>query len=312
MNKAIEYPKVFEFDSGKPGKEILLLGAIHGYETCGTEAIEAFMSKLNNGETLLNEGRVTCVPVCNPEAYKQGKEFIDRNLNRMMRRRDPEDINFYEDELANFLCPYMERADVLLDIHSYTTKGGPFVFLGATDGAEFDYANALDVKHMVYGFADAYQNADPRPDLAKNDPDAALKRDPSYSTGTTEYARKFGALALTLEGGQHSDPRAIQVATDAIEKACAHFGIIQPDTPDNAEKLYLKVLKPVWKEGRGQLSQEFENFAKITQGQLLAQYEDGRQIISEVDGYLVMPRASAEPGMEWFYYAVPQDLNTPK
>lgn len=309
---AIKNPDIYEFDSGNPGKEILLLGAIHGYEVCGTEAIRSFMDKLTSGEIKLEEGKITCIPVCNPEAYKQGKEFIDRNLNRMMRQRDPADIKFYEDELANFLCPYMERADVLLDIHSYTTKGGPFVFLGATNGAEFDYANALGVKHMVYGFADAYSNADPRPDTVKKDPDEALKRDPSYSTGTTEYSRKFGTLALTLEGGQHTDPHAIRVALNAIERACAHFGNIKAAVESNAaEKIYLKVIKPVWKEGPGKLSEEFENFAKITQGQILAEYEDGRQILSEVDGYMVMPRSTADKGMEWFYYAVPQNPNTP-
>ena len=171
------------FDSGLKGPHLLVLGAIHGDEVCGPIAIPRVIEKFQNRTLFLKKGKVTFVPVCNPKAYEENVRFIDRNLNRYMSPIS--EPKLYEDDLTNALCPLLESADVLLDIHSYHVGGEPFIFVQDPNAEEVPFAQTLGPKHMVYGFAEAYQNADGA------DSEEALKE----SMGTTEYIRLFDGCA---------------------------------------------------------------------------------------------------------------------
>ncbi len=52
-----------------PGPRLIVTGAVHGNETCGTRAIERVIDELARGELRIVRGQVTFVPVCNPLAY---------------------------------------------------------------------------------------------------------------------------------------------------------------------------------------------------------------------------------------------------
>src|SRR3982751_6908702 len=116
-----------------PGPRLIVLGAVHGDETCGTRAIERVVGDIDAGAIRLVAGRLTLVPVTNPLAYAEHRRAGDRNLNRKLAPTSaPRE---HEDHVANWLCPLLAEHEVLLDLHSFTAPGVPFVFMGPGDNA---------------------------------------------------------------------------------------------------------------------------------------------------------------------------------
>ncbi len=109
--------KSVEYASRKDGVRLLVLGAVHGNEVCGTAAIHKLMSELDRGDVALSAGCLTLVPVTNALAHARGTRSGDRNLNRGLRPTTTPADN--EDHIANWLCPVLARHDVLLDLHSF-------------------------------------------------------------------------------------------------------------------------------------------------------------------------------------------------
>ncbi|MFN7204060.1 MAG: succinylglutamate desuccinylase/aspartoacylase family protein, partial [Burkholderiales bacterium] len=106
-----------------PGPQVLVLGAVHGNEICGTRAIERVLREIDDGSLKIERGSVTFVPVTNPLAYALKQRMGERNLNRNMRVMDtPQD---FEDRIAAVLCPLLDKHDALLDLHSFHTPGIP-------------------------------------------------------------------------------------------------------------------------------------------------------------------------------------------
>ena len=112
----------------QPGPKLIVLGAVHGNETCGTRAIARILSEIDSGALRIERGTLTLVPVTNPLAYQLGQRQGDRNLNRhLLPNQAPVE---FEDRIANVLCPLLAEHDVLVDLHSFHTPGMPFVMVG--------------------------------------------------------------------------------------------------------------------------------------------------------------------------------------
>src|SRR5258708_8717187 len=113
------------------GPRLIVTGAVHGNETCGTKAIRRVMDEIDSGSLEIKSGEVTFVPITNPLAYARGDRAGERNLNRNLGPKDhPSD---FEDRIANWLCPLLARHDVLLDLHSTPAASEPFAMLGPRD-----------------------------------------------------------------------------------------------------------------------------------------------------------------------------------
>src|SRR5690606_11093344 len=122
----METIEVHQYRSLANGPRLLVLGAVHGNETCGPTAIRSVAAQFATGERRLARGVLTLVPVANPVAFKRGTREGDRNLNRDFRPSVcPENA---EDRIANHLAPILRDHDALLDLHSFAAEGSPFVF----------------------------------------------------------------------------------------------------------------------------------------------------------------------------------------
>ena len=105
----------------EPGPRLIVTGAVHGNETCGTRAIERVIAEVARGELEIVRGTVTFVPVCNPLAYTHQRRPGDRNLNRRLQpSAQPRE---YEDHVANILCPLLAEHEVLLAPTGWWTAG---------------------------------------------------------------------------------------------------------------------------------------------------------------------------------------------
>jgi uncharacterized protein len=297
----------FAFEGPSPGPRLLVLGAVHGNETCGTVAIRRVLEELASGQLRIERGRLTLVPVTNRLAYERGERAGDRNLNRNLAPNpDPQDN---EDRIANELCPLLAAHEVLLDLHSFHSPGQPFVMVGPRDNTgplePFSHAREeealavrLGVSRAVDGWLDTYAQG-------------AARRGGSaiYGMGTTEYMRTVGGYGVTLECGQHEDPHAPGVAYTALRRTLAHLGMTgEPPPAPEARMETLRLAEVVDRDSmEDRFSRDWQGFAPVVQGEVIGTRGTGELVRAPADGYIVFANTRAEPGAEWFYFATRVD-----
>ncbi|MFP5381854.1 MAG: succinylglutamate desuccinylase/aspartoacylase family protein [Gammaproteobacteria bacterium] len=299
------------FASAAPGARLIVLGAVHGNETCGTQAIRRVIAEIEAGQLGIVAGKVTFVPVTNPLAHARGQRNGDRNLNRNFAPTEaPAE---FEDRIANWLAPLLAQHDALLDLHSFHTAGEPFVMLGPEDNAgslepfaraaeETALARCLGVHRCVDGWLDTYAAG-----VARRTAAGAPSReaDVRYGIGTTEFMRSTGGIALTLECGQHDDPAAPDVAYRAIHRALAHLRISEVPVPAPVAQMEaLRLYRVVDRAHAGDtFVRPWASFDSVAANEILGTRHDGTPVVADADGYIVFPNPAAQPGQEWFYLA---------
>jgi uncharacterized protein len=306
-----------QFATPTPGPRLIVTGAVHGNETCGTIAIRRVLDDIGHGRLKIAAGEVTFVPVTNPLAFERRQRQGDRNLNRKLApNSDPRE---FEDHVANWLCPLLARHDVLLDLHSFHTGGEPFVLVGPEDNAgalepfghaarEQALALRLGVRRIVDGWLGTYaagvarRRAQLGPDVG-----AAVTLDPDYGVGTTEYMRRVGGWGMTLECGQHDDPQAPEVGYRAILNTLAHLRLIDAPDPASAGNVEsLRLFEVVDKDHAGdRFARPWTSFDPVAAGDVIGVRHDGTPLHAPSEARVVFPNPNSEPGQEWFYLARP-------
>jgi predicted deacylase len=297
------------------GTRLIVTGAVHGNETCGTKGILRVMQELDSGALVIQNGSVTFVPIVNPLAYQKQQRSGDRNLNRnLFPTPDPQD---FEDRIANWLCPLLGQHDVLLDLHSFNAPSEPFVMVGPQDNdgtlqpfrqaaKERALARILGVRRFVDGWLATYGDGVQR--RTRGDA-AALETNLRYGVGTTEFMRSTGGYALTLECGQHADPTAPDVAYRAIVNALAHLDLIagpkpQPIALADMEALSMVVVHDKLAAG-DQFTRKWSSFDAVAEGEQIGVRADGTPVTAEFSGRILFPDVNAQPNHEWYYLTRP-------
>ena len=301
----------------KPGPRIIITGAVHGNETCGTIAIRRVLDDIRLQRLGIVSGSVTFVPVTNPLAYARGERAGDRNLNRNLYPvAEPVD---FEDHVANWLCPLLAKHEVLLDLHSTRAQNPAFAMLGPENNSgclqpfkHFEKERALAKRLGVHRFVDGWlstyaDGVERRVGAATSGGNVgkSLNTDPRYGVGTTEYMRSVGGYAITLECGAHDDPSSPEVGYRAILNALAFLGITSSPLPEPVEKY--EALRMVAVHDKNDVGDNFSrawaSFDPLRKGDLIGTRRDGTRLLAEDDGCILFPDAKAEPGNEWFYLA---------
>lgn len=296
------------------GPRLIITGAVHGNETCGTKAIRRVMEEIDSGKLLVAAGSVTFVPVTNPLAYALVRRAGDRNLNRnLFPNENPQD---FEDQVANWLCPLLAQHDVLLDLHSFNAQSEPFVMVGPLDNdgplqpfkhadKERALARRLGVRRFVDGWLGTYGQGVQRRMSDASQLETVLR----YGVGTTEFMRTTGGYALTLECGQHNDPAAPDVAYRAIMNTLAFLKVIdapqpEPVAADQMEALSMVVVHDKADAGDAFIRQ-WSSFDPVAKGQQIGVRADGTPVTSELDGRILFPDTNAGANQEWYYLTRP-------
>lgn len=298
------------------GPKLIILGAVHGNETCGTKGILRVMQEIDSGALSITAGSVTFVPITNPKAYAQQQRSGDRNLNRdLSPKAQPRD---FEDNIANWLCPLLAAHDVLLDLHSFNAQSQPFAMVGPRNNSgplepfahaekERAMVRCLGVNRFVDGWLRTYGDGVQRR-IGKGDA-AQLQTVLRYGMGTTEYMRSQGGYALTLECGQHFDPAAPDVAYRAIRNVLAHLGLTgeaapQPVAMENVEALSMIAVHDRLDAG-DTFIRTWASFDPVKAGDQIGTRADGTPVTAECDGRILFPDVNAAPNSEWYYITRP-------
>jgi predicted deacylase len=312
MTVSIPPFKSVSYDSLAPGTRLVITGAVHGNETCGTRAIERVLREIDAGEIVIAAGSVTFVPIVNPLAYAKRERSGDRNLNRnLFPKENPVD---FEDRVANALCPLLARHEALLDLHSTRGRTEPFALVGPPDNdgpvepfrhsaKERALARRLGVKRFVQGWLSTYARGVER--RRREGSGTSANSDARYGVGTTEFMRSVGGYAITLECGQHDEPGAVDVAYRAIRNALAFLGHVE-DPPPPPVQAYeaLRIQEVIDRAHPGdRFEREWASFDSLAPGDVIAHRHDGTVLRAGARGRILFPDVGAKPGNEWYYLA---------
>lgn len=301
-----------QFVGQKPGPKLIVTGAVHGNEVCGTQAIARVLADIDSGDLAIIAGQVTFVPITNPLAYAKRERNGDRNLNRNLSPTNTP--SEFEDHVANWLCPLLARHDVLLDLHSTRASNPAFAMLGPAnnDGPlqpfkhavkERALARHLGCSRFVDGWLATYA-AGVAKRVERGDA-GAFNSHARYGVGTTEYMRSVGGYAITLECGQHDAAESPAVGHRAIRNALSFLGLSNESPP--APVANTEMLHMVEVFDRLHVSDTFArpwaSFTPVKAGDLIATRHNGSEIRAAADGCTLFPDPNGPVGSEWFYLA---------
>lgn len=272
------------FSAPKDGVSLLVLAAVHGNETAGTDACRRLIGELQNGRRKLLGGKLTLVPVANPEAYRRQVRCVEENLNRVIAPHDRPTT--YEQRLANEICPLIRQNDITLDLHSTHCEGDvPFAFCDYPNDINGRLIDALEVGYVLEGWPKIYADQSEISDCS-----------------TEQYAHLVGRTATTLECGWHRAPAATELAYRAIIGAMAAFGMIENNLPSLPQKKHIRMKEYIIKRRAGNLTHDYKHLDAVRRGDCLAVYDDGEKLPAPDDGYILLPNTDAEIGTEWYYF----------
>lgn len=275
-----------------PGPRLIVTGAVHGVETCGTRAIRRLQAEIAAGRHSLQRGQLTLLPVCNPLAFRMGRREGEGDLNRKLKLfASPAS---FEEHIANVLCPLLLEHDILLDLHSFQSQGQAFVVLGpdapfVKSREEVGLARHLGVSRFVEGTP--IQADVPIP--------------PEGGTSTANFMRAHGRYGVTVECGQHDDPAAPEIAYRAILNVLALYQLIAAAAPAPAiDPVSVRYRQTIIRRGEAdRFSRAWQSFDAVTAGDLVGTFCDGEELRADRDGYVLFPDPLAKPGTEWVYFA---------
>ena len=316
-NAATDSLRIHTFASLNPGPRLLVVGGVHGDETCGTAGIARILAEFEAGTLQLQRGQLSMVPVANPLARRRLQREGERNLNRLFRPTEaPAD---YEARITNVLAPLIQRHEVLLDLHSFQSEGEAFAMIGPRDntGTLEPFARAYEEGQLalhigtpvvVEGWLDIYAAGLAQRAGGAAADEAAL----DFGRGTNEYIRSCGGYGVTLECGQHQDPQAPEVAWRAIRRTLALLGMAPlPPGLTGAPPRPPKLLRLASVTDRlhedDSFVRDWATFDEVQRGEPIGMRHDGTMLNAPADGFIVFPNALALPGAEWFYFAHPSE-----
>ena len=278
---------VWRFDSGRPGRHLMISALVHGNELCGAWAL---LGLLERGLRPAR-GSLT-LAFCNLEAFDRfdpahhdAARFVDEDLNRQWSAERLSQPTSRERRRAAALRPFVEAADWLLDLHSMHERSAPLLLTG------------LQPRHLA---------------LARSlHGEAAIVIDAGHADGVR--MRDFGRFgqddaqspesrSLLLECGYHLEPQARLVAQDycvrlleaaelldAAELARLLPGWRRPDAAQPAPALRVRAAV-VARSERFRFSKAFSGLECIPQAGTVIGDNEGEPVVTPFDDcVLVMP-----------------------
>lgn len=296
------FPRVLgQYEGQRPGPTFVVTGGIHGNEPGGLDAGRAVLRTLH-AKQIPMRGRVI-VMAGNIGALQQRVRYFDYDLNRLwtpqhledLRGRDPA-VDTREQREQRELLGEIEKAIatgdefVLLDLHSSSGDGAPFVCMGDTlRNRKIAFALPLPV---ILGLEETI--------------DGAL----------LDWLYELGHVAIAVEGGRHDAEGTPQNLEAAIWISLVAAGCLSKnDLPDYDEHVahleascrgiarvleirHREVLSPA---DAFVMQPGFEGFDRIEKGQLLA-HKNGDEVRATERGRILLPLYQGQ-GSDGFFVA---------
>lgn len=193
-------PYVHAITGPDSGPTAMISAIVHGNELCGAVALDRFLKsgiEPRRGRLIL--------AFCNVEAYRRfdlahpyQSRFVDEDFNRLWspEKLDDLSIDTVERRRARQLRPFLEEADLLLDLHSMQSSAQALALSGTLPRGR-DLAKAVGYPAIVVSDAGHAAGMRMRDYGAFNDPESSK-------------------ASLLVECGQHRDPASADVANEVL------------------------------------------------------------------------------------------------
>lgn len=275
-------PYVHVLESGKPGPTVMVASLTHGNEVSGAVVVDALLSaglKPRNGTLIFSFNNIEAYHSFDPRTPFKSR-MIDEDFNRTWGRLD-QPATTVETRRAQVLRPFVERADLLLDLHSMHDDGVPLMLAGPLDkGIEL----ARKVGTPVDIIADAGH--------------AAGMRMRDYGGfGDPKSAKN----ALLIETGQHWRASSVVVAKDVTARFLAVTGVVEAgdlpadwkQTPAAPQRVVRVTHAVATKRGNFRPARKFEGQEIIAKAGSLLGHDDDEPVTTPYDNcVLVMPSSN--------------------
>jgi predicted deacylase len=144
-------PYVHTFDSGKPGRHVMVNAVTHGNELCGAVAVDLLFKlriRPKQGKLTLGFSNFQAYNLFDPDNPWVTRQ-IDENFNRLwVEDRLDGDEDTVELRRAREMRPLFDVVDDLLDIHSMSTNSPPLTLFWGNDKERDAY---LRTGYPIYG-----------------------------------------------------------------------------------------------------------------------------------------------------------------
>lgn len=271
-------PFVWRFDSGAPGRNVMVSALVHGNEPCGAIALDwLFRNEIRPvaGTLILAFMNIEAYRAFDP-ANPNATRWLDEDMNRVWDKRVLDgDRTSSEIARAREVRPVLDEIDLLFDIHSMQHLAPPLMMTGRHKRAK-DLAAQIGVPERVVG------------DVGH----AAGRRMRDYGGFDDPNSTK---TALLIECGQHWQAAAGDLAIESMLRFLVATGSIAPDhldrfsdaPPQNA----FTVVEAVTIESESfQFAQAFTGGEIIAKKGTLIGHDGDRAILTPADNtMLVMP-----------------------
>ena len=269
------------------GPSLVVVAGIHGNEPAGIEAAQVVLQTLR-ARNVAVRGELT-VLCGNVRALREQRRFLDRDLNRVwttdatarvlsssIDALNDEDLEHRELHDAITTAASRARGPLFLaDCHTSSASGVPFILYGGSD-AQREFVSAFPIP-VISGIVEQV--------------DGVL----------SEYTRRLGFIAFSVEGGQH-DEAAARTALACIIWLCLHkAGMIDDIDEVLAARALLETMRKdlprsvevisrhaITADDAFVMERGFRNVDRIKKGQLLARDKRG-EVRAEHDGVVVLP-----------------------
>jgi succinylglutamate desuccinylase len=269
------------------GPTLIAVGSLHGNEPAGSLALSKVAQRLRSLEHKLL-GRVYLI-AGNTRAIAERVRFIKSDLNRQWTPKNlsrlgserlcltPEGTELTElDQLLDSILITAMDEVFVLDLHSTSADGMPFATVGDTlrnrrFALQFPVTILLGIEEQLEGTL-------------------------------LEYLNTAGAVTLGFEGGQHFSQHTIRNHEALVWLGLANSGILDPveipdleqlrkrlaDAAGGARVFEVRYRHAITARDEFEMSPDFNNFDKITAGQVLGTDRNGPVAALET-GIILMP-----------------------
>ena len=275
-------PYIHVFDSGKPGPTVMVAALTHGNEVSGAVVVDALLDKglrPRKGALILGFNNIEAYHSFDPRTPFKSR-MIDEDFNRTWGRLG-QPATTVETRRAQLVKPFVERADLLLDLHSMHDDGVPLMLAGPlAKGVEF-----------------AKQVGTPVDIIADSGHAAGMRMRDYGGFGDPKSAKN----ALLIETGQHWRASSVTVAQDVTARFLVASGVVGPadlpadwKQPTPAKQRVVEVTHAIaTKRGNFIPARQFEGQEVIAKAGTVLGHDDGEPVTTPHDNcVLVMPSSN--------------------
>ena len=262
---------VYRISSKMKGPNIVILGGVHGNESCGLYVLESLLRDFSNKKATLKKGTLTLV-IGNLMACKKNQRQLSINLNRLFGNQET-DTEEIELQRARELEPLLSSCDYLFDIHSFSSKGEAMII---AEKECLSLAEKLNVEHVVT---------------------PGIFFEEVFKGTTTAFAKRHGALSIALEAGQHDDPKTFSCSLNTTLSLLGYLDVLgeaSVQTP-RPHRIYELFHKEILSNINTQYMEQFKNMQRIERDTTIVE-SNGDQMQAPEDCFIVLPTAPDQLG----------------